>query len=86
MKTISLSLLKLANRLGLVRGVRAVRIHARHGNDWSVAVRLLGRWLLIRQTAPSPSLAGEPDNLRISYPARFEALSDLRCFLHTVGL
>ncbi|MBW8311265.1 MAG: hypothetical protein K0M64_04450 [Rhizobium sp.] len=86
MKAIPQSLLQIARSLGLVRGIRMVRVRTGHASAWAVALRILGRWWLAAR-GPLASPRVDAVTVRRTHgPMLFASTAEARGFLDELGL
>ena len=86
MKFIPLPALQVARTFGLIRGLRTVRVPAGRRIRWAVAVRVLGRWRVVRQPQINSPYVIVPDSHYTARPLLFPRLGDVRAFLSRQGL
>jgi hypothetical protein len=86
MKAIPPSALQIARALGLVRGIRMVRVPHEGRASWAVALRFLGRWWLAARPRQGLFSAGRGAGGAESGPLLLATIGDARNFLDEMGL
>lgn len=86
MKAIPQSLLQIARALGLVQGIRMVRVRTGHASAWAVALRILGRWWLAARSPLASPRVDAGTARRTSGPMLFASTAEARGFLDELGL
>lgn len=86
MKAIPQSALQIAHALGLVRGIRTVRVPHEGRTSWAVALRILGRWWLAARPRQGLFAAGRGAGGAESGPLLLATIGDTRNFLDDMGL
>lgn len=84
MKFIHLPVVRTARTFGLIHGLRTMRVPVGRQTRWAVAVRVLGRWRVVRQPQSNNAHLMVADR-NAARALLFPQLGDVRSFLDRQG-